>query len=80
MSTGDDVLAAEPGEVADVLGEQRISPIGRGRENVSVRPSCQPELGYGNCINALIPKRLRELRRIHLVEEELHRASAAEVS
>lgn len=29
-----DVLAAQPGKVADVLGEQRTAFVGRGRENI----------------------------------------------
>ena len=31
-----DVLTGEPGEVTDILGQQRISPVSRGRENVCI--------------------------------------------
>lgn len=36
VPTRSDVLAAEQGEVTDVLGQQRVSPVSRSRENVSV--------------------------------------------
>lgn len=52
----------------------------RGREDVAVWPSSHAELRRGDGVNALIPKLLRELACIHLVEEKPHRVSAASVS
>jgi hypothetical protein len=75
-----DVLAAEPGEVTDILSQQRISPVSRSRENVGIGPARHPELSHRGGIDALIPQYLRELHRQHLIEEKLHRASAAAVS
>ena len=36
VPTRSDVLAAKLGEVTDILGQQRISPVSRSRENVGV--------------------------------------------
>lgn len=80
MPPSGDVLAAQPGEVADILGEQSISAVGRGRENVGVRPARHSQLSHGNGIDALIPQRLRQLVRVHRVEKQLQRVSAAAVS
>jgi len=80
MPTRSDVLTAEPGDVTDILGQQRISPGSRSRKDVGIRPTRHPEFGHGCGIDALIPQHLREFHRIHLIEEKLHRASAAAVS
>lgn len=80
MPPSGDVLTAQPGEVADILGEQSLSAVGRGRENVGVRPVRHSQLSHGNGIDALIPQRLRRLVRVHLVEKQLQRVSAAAVS
>ena len=80
VPTRSDVLAAKPGEVTDILGQQRVAPLSRSRKNVGIWPTGHPELSHGNGIDALISQHLRELHRIHLIEEKLHRASAAAVS
>ena len=80
MPPGGDMLTAEPGEVTDVLGEQRVPAIGRSGEDVGIRPAYQPQLRHRDRLDALIPKHLSMLARVHLVEEKLHRESATAVS
>ena len=80
MAAADNMLAADPGEVADVLGENRVALVNRDGEHVDVRPTSKPALDHGNGVDALSPQRHGQRGRVHLVEEKLHPLSAAAVS
>ena len=73
-----DALAGDAGEVADVLGYDRISLVSRTGQNIGVRPAGEPELDRGNGVDA--PLAQGQSGWIYLIEEKLHPASATAVS
>jgi hypothetical protein len=54
VPTRSDVLAAKPGKVTDILGQERIPPVSGGHENVGVRPTRHPEFSHSGGIDASI--------------------------
>ncbi len=61
------------------VSSTRLCDDGRSK-HVRIGSPGEPELGHGERIEAGRAQLLRQRRRIHLVERQPHRASAAAVS
>jgi hypothetical protein len=75
-----DVLSGYSGEVDDILGKEDIATGNRGSEYVGICVAGEPESGNGGRVNAGGLQATGQRGGIHLIEQELHRASAAAVS
>jgi len=80
VAAGVAVLCGDSGEVSDVLGEHDLAAGHRRRENLAVRAAPQFECADRDGFGSSRLQTLGQGRRVHLVEEELHRVSAAAVS
>ena len=72
------VLGGDSREVADVLGEYGIA--GGGGQHLWIRCARKPKVRDRGGLNPRRLERTGDDARVHLVDEDLHRASAAAVS
>ena len=80
MPTCCKTLGGKAGKVGDVLSEHDVPICGGRFQDVGVRPPGEPSLGNGGHVDSSGTQRGGKGRRVHLIEEELQRFEAAEVS
>jgi hypothetical protein len=74
------LLGGNSREVADVLGEHAIATGDCGAEHFWIRRAGESKVRDRSGLNPRRLKRTGDGGRVHLVDEDLHRASAAAVS
>lgn len=77
---GSEAFGREPYEVAHVFGEHRVAADRAGLEHSSIRASRQTQLRDRYHLEVVTVQGVGQSRRIHLVEEQPHRAGASVLS
>jgi hypothetical protein len=80
MLSGEEMLRRDAREVGDVLGEQRTPVRDRRRKYLRVRAPGDSELNDGAGVDTGRSQRIGQAGRVHLVQQQLQRVSAAAVS
>jgi hypothetical protein len=80
LATSGAVLGRDTREVADVFGQDDSAARDRGAEDLCVGAAAELELHDGDSVEPDRSKALGQRGWVHLIDEELHRASAAVVS
>jgi len=80
LATGDAVLGGDTREVADVFGQDDPTARDRRAEDFCVGAATELELHDGDGVGPDLSKAVGQRRWVHLIDGELHRASAAVVS
>jgi hypothetical protein len=76
VTSGGAVLGSDPREVADVLPEHDVSAGDCGAEHLRISRARESKICNGGRFDPSSPKRFGDGRRVHLVDEDVHRASA----
>ena len=79
LATSGAVLGGDTHEVADVFGQDNPTARDRGTEGFCVGAATELEPQDGDSVDPDRPKALGQRGWVHLIDEELHRASAAAV-
>jgi len=80
IAAGRAVLGSDSREVANVLGEHGVAAGDSSTEHFWVRRAGESKLSDRGGLDPRRLKRFGDSDRVHLVDEDLHRASAAAVS
>ena len=80
VAAGGAVICGNAREVADVLGEYGIAGGGRRAEHLGVGRSRESKVRHSGGLDSRGLQLFGDGGRIHLVDEDLHRVSAAAVS
>ena len=80
VAAGDTMLGRDPREIADVFGQDGVAARHRRREDLCVGAASQSERRDRERFDSNRAESVGQRRWIHLVNQQLHRASAAAVS